>query len=137
MPLAVEKKKRAGAAEVARPRVVAVEDEEDFQDILRGWLTPHYDLVLLPHGEDLLDEIDLLQPDLVMMDLMLPGPDGLRLSERLRRHPRMCEVPILILTGRQDNDAFVGAMQVGASGYLLKPVGREELLERIKHLIES
>ena len=131
------KKRSDSDVETCRPRLVVVEDDEDFQFVLRQWLAPRFDLVLLPHGEELFDEIDGLRPDAVMLDLQLPGPDGLRLCHRLRRHPRMAGVPILILTGRQDTDAFLGSIEVGASSFMLKPVTKDELRRRLKSLMEG
>ncbi|MBI3299590.1 MAG: response regulator [Elusimicrobia bacterium] len=131
--------KKAGdfSVKTSRPRLVAVEDDEDCQILYRQFLTDDYDLVLLPHGEELFEEIESLQPDIVMLDLQLPGPDGLRLCQRLRRHPRMGQVPILILTGRQDDAAMLGSFEMGATSFLLKPVTKRELLERLEELMEA
>lgn len=136
MTTAAPKALRSLKRQTARPRIVSVEDEEDIQTVLRQWLTPYYDLVLLPHGEDLLDEVGLLQPDLVMLDIGLPGPDGLLLCQRLRREPRLSLVPILIFSGRHDDESFLGSIQAGASSFLLKPVDKEVLLNRIAELLE-
>jgi DNA-binding response OmpR family regulator len=135
MPTAATKAKRVLTRQTARPRIVSVEDEEDVQTILRQWLTPFYDLVLLPHGEDLVDEVRLLQPDLIMLDIGLPGPDGLRLCQRLRRDTSLSMVPILIFTGRHDDESFLESIQVGASSFLLKPAEKEDLLARIEELL--
>jgi len=135
MPTAAPKSKRVLTRQTARPRIVSVEDEEDVQTVLRQWLTPFYDLVLLPHGEDLVDEVRLLQPDLIMLDIGLPGPDGLRLCQRLRRDAALSMVPILIFTGRHDDESFLESIQVGASSFLLKPAEKEELLARIEELL--
>lgn len=135
MPTAATKAKRIITRQTARPRIVSVEDEEDVQTVLRQWLTPFYDLVLLPHGEELVDEVRLLQPDLIMLDIGLPGPDGLRLCQRLRRDAALSMVPILIFTGRHDDESFLESIQVGASSFLLKPAEKEELLARIEELL--
>lgn len=136
MPNPTAKAARAVSRQTARPRIVSVEDEEDIQTILRQWLTPSYDVVILPHGEDLLDDVHLLQPDLIMLDIGLPGPDGLRLCQRLRRDARLSTVPILIFTGRHDDESFLESIQVGASSFLLKPAEKEDLLARIQELLE-
>lgn len=136
MPVPTARAARAARRQTARPRIVSVEDEEDIQTILRQWLTPFYDVVILPHGEDLLDDVHLLQPDLIMLDIGLPGPDGLRLCQRLRRDARLSTVPILIFTGRHDDESFLESIQVGASSFLLKPAGKEDLLARIQELLE-
>lgn len=136
MTLTAPKSARAVNRQTTRPRIVSVEDDEDVQAVLRQWLTPDYDLILLPHGEELIEEVQLLQPDLVMLDIGLPGPDGLRLCQRLRRQPRLGLVPILIFSGHQDDEAFLSSIEAGASSFLLKPVTKEELLGRIEELLE-
>ncbi|TBR22105.1 response regulator [bacterium] len=136
MPQTASKNARAVQRQTARPRIVSVEDDEDVQEVLRTWLSRDYDLVVLPHGEDLIDEVQLLQPDLVMLDIGLPGPDGLLLCQRLRRLSRLATVPILIFSGRQDDEAFLSSVQAGASSFLLKPVTKEELLGRLSELLE-
>lgn len=136
MPSAAPKTHRAVERQTARPRIVSVEDDEDIQTVLRDWLTPSYDLVLLPHGEELLEDIQLLQPDLVMLDIGLPGPDGLHLCQRLRRQTNLAMVPILIFSGHNDDESFLASIEAGASSFLLKPVTKEELLGRIKELLE-
>lgn len=126
---------RALGRQTARPRIVSVEDDDDVRDVLRGWLSRDYDLILLPHGEELLEELPLFAPDLIMLDIGLPGPDGLRLCQRLRQQRRLDPVPVLILTGRQDDEAFIESLQAGATSFLLKPVTKEDLVARIEELL--
>ncbi|MDE2291094.1 MAG: response regulator [Elusimicrobia bacterium] len=132
---AAEKDAAFDPEETARPRILAVDDEKDFQFMLRRWLEPRFDLVVLPHGEELLDTIDLIQPDLVMLDVGLPGPDGLTLARGLRERVSTRRTPILFLTGRRDDETFLGAVRVNASAFLTKPVEREELVARIEELL--
>mgnify|MGYP001572105865 FL=1 len=136
MSTTATKTARAFVRQTARPRIVSVEDEEDVQTILRQWLTPYYDLILLPHGEDLVEEVQLLQPDLIMLDIGLPGPDGLRLCQRLRRETRLGTVPILIFSGHKDDESFLSSIEAGASSFLTKPVEKEDLLARVTELLE-
>lgn len=126
---------RAVKRQTARPRIVSVEDDEDFQFILREWLSPDFDFIVLANGEELLQEVEDLQPDIVMIDIGLPGPDGLRLCQRLRRQPGLSRAPILIVSGRQDDEAYLDSIAVGASSFLSKPVTREELLSRLQELL--
>ena len=135
MPQSAADPSRAVKGRIARARIVSVEDEEDFRCLLREWLSPDYDFISLPHGEELLQEVDCLQPDLVMLDIGLPGPDGLRLCERLRRRPNLNKVPILILTGRQDDEAYIDSFAAGATSFLPKPVTRGDLMGRIRKLL--
>ena len=123
------------AVTAVRPRLVAVEDDEDFRFVLRQWLSPRFDVVFLSNGEELFAAAERSEPALVMLDLQLPGPDGMELCRRLRRHPWMRAVPILVLTGRQDPDALLGSFEAGASSFLMKPVAKEDLLGQLEGLM--
>lgn len=113
-----------------RPRVLAVEDDPDYQILLREWLTKDYDLVLLPDGEELADEVGFMHPDALVLDIGLPGPDGLLLCEELRHHAATSRVPILVLSARDDDEAFAQSLSAGASAYLNKLDTTEESLKR-------
>lgn len=119
----------------ARPRLVAVEDDRDFLFLLEEWLEPLYDVVPLPHGSNLQAEFDVLQPELVILDVAMPGVDGLSLCRRLRADPRIVKVPILVLTGMNEGDPRAASLEAGATDYLAKPVGREALREKIQSLL--
>lgn len=81
-------------------------------------------------GEEALKEIPLIQPDVVLMDINLPGISGIECTARLKQ--RLPRVQILVVTVHADNDRVFSALQAGASGYLLKRTGATELLEAIQ-----
>lgn len=118
-----------------KPQVVMVDDDSDFQDILRGWLAGRYDTISLADGEELLSELSTLEPDLIMLDVKLPGPDGFKLCHKIRADARFADTPILFLTGSNSNEDFCKYLEVGGSAYLNKPLERGELLRAIQGLI--
>jgi DNA-binding response OmpR family regulator len=121
---------------VDRARILMVEDDEDFQTILRGWLAPHYDTESLADGEWLLDEAAIFRPDLFILDVTLPGANGFNLCRRLRADSRFACTPILFLTGLVEIDAFLRHLEIGGSAFVTKPIGRLALLEKVKELLE-
>lgn len=120
-----------------RPQVVVVDDDYDFQTVLRQWLAPRYDPISIYDGEQLLSELSELDPALIIMDVHLPGPDGFRLCERLRRHPRLRGRPVLFLTASRDNEDFLKNLEAGGDMYLTKPIERARLLREVGALVAA
>lgn len=115
-----------------RPRILVVEDEPDLQELVRHHLArERYDVVTAGDGETALREAHRRVPDLVILDLMLPGIDGLEVCRRLKTDPRTASVPIVMLTAKgEETDAVIGLAQ-GADDYIRKPFGVKELVARI------
>jgi DNA-binding response OmpR family regulator len=122
--------------EVDRPRILLVDDDPDFRLILRSWLAPHYDTASMSDGDWLLDEAAVFQPDLFILDVNLPGPDGFSLCRKIRSDSRFSRTPILFITGLITTEAFVRHLETGGSGYLTKPLERKLLLDNVKLLLE-
>ena len=117
-------------------RIVIVDDEPDFLTIVQTWLEPRYELIAFTDGDGLLTQLDLLEPDLLILDVRLPGIDGFKLCQRIRADRRFQALPILFLTASHSDLDFFKNLEVGGTCYLTKPVSRRELLGRVKHLLE-
>ena len=114
-------------------RILVVDDEQQILRAVRRALAARgYEVVSAVDGEDALVEAEASMPDLVVLDLNLPGIDGLEVCRRLRVWTR---VPILILSVREDEAGKVEALDLGADDYLTKPFGVEELLARVRALL--
>ncbi|HZK92032.1 MAG TPA: response regulator [Stellaceae bacterium] len=112
-------------------RVLVVDDEPAIRRFLRTSLrTEGYDLVEAETGEAALAEIRRRAPDLMMLDLGLPGLGGLDVIRRLRAAGSA--VPIIVLTSRTDEAGKVEALDLGADDYVTKPFGMDELLARMR-----
>ena len=115
------------------PRVLVVEDDSDIADVLRRSLgMDGYEVRLAPDGEAALASAGDFTPDAVVLDLGLPGIDGIEVCRRLRAEG---DVPILMLTARDALDARVEGLDSGADDYLVKPFDRAELLARLRALL--
>jgi len=115
------------------PRVLVVEDDADIAGVLRRSLGMEgYDVRIAGDGDAALDEASVFEPDAVVLDLGLPGVDGVEVCRRLRSGG---DVPILILTAREGVDSRVEGLDSGADDYLVKPFEREELLARLRALL--
>jgi two-component system response regulator MprA len=116
-----------------RPRVLVVEDDLDIAGVLRRSLDKEgYEVRIAGDGEAALDQAGLFRPDAVVLDLGLPKLDGVEVCRRLRQDG---DVPILILTARDELDSRVEGLDSGADDYLIKPFERDELLARMRALL--
>jgi two-component system, OmpR family, response regulator MprA len=114
-------------------RVLIVEDDADIADVLRRSLRNEgYEVRTSADGVEALDVAAGFFPDLVVLDLGLPGMDGVEVCRRLRTDG---DVPILILTARAETEDRVTGLDSGADDYLVKPFERQELLARIRALL--
>ncbi len=114
-------------------RVLIVEDDDDIADILRRSLRNEgYEVRTSADGIEALDVAAGFLPDVVVLDLGLPGLDGVEVCRRLRSDG---DVPILMLTARAETEDRVTGLDSGADDYLVKPFERKELLARIRALL--
>ena len=113
-----------------RVRVLIVDDERAIRRFLNAALTAHgYDVFEATTGEDALAAAVTRRPDLIILDLGLPGIDGIEVTQRLRE---WSQVPILVLSVREWEGDKVNALDAGADDYLTKPFGIGELLARMR-----
>lgn len=113
--------------------ILVVDDEasgvETIMAILEG---QGYKLVSAMNGYDALEKAENLTPDLILLDVMMPGMDGFEVCRQLRNSHRLAEVPIIILTALDDRSAMLHGLEAGADDFLTKPVDRQELRARIR-----
>lgn len=114
-------------------RILVVDDEEQIRRaVRRALLARGYDVEVAVDGEDALSTFGSFQPELVVLDLNLPGIDGVEVCRRLRS---WSAVPILVLSVREDEAEKVAALDLGADDYLTKPFGVPELVARVRALL--
>jgi phosphate regulon transcriptional regulator PhoB len=123
---------RAMAAE-AKPTVLVVEDEKDIRELVRFHLEQEGYLVReADSGESAATQLQSGAPDLVLLDIMLPGTDGLMLCRRLRAQAATAAVPIIKLTAKAAEVDRVLGLEMGADDYVTKPFSPRELVARVK-----
>jgi len=123
-----------GRGPAARRRIVVVDDDQRLRALLEEFLVANgFELILRADGADLEVLLETDPPDLIVLDIMLPGEDGMAICRRLRG--RGFDVPIIMLTGRgAEVDRIVG-LEMGADDYLGKPFNPRELLARIEAVL--
>ncbi len=117
---------------MSRKTVLVVDDERDLVDILEfNLLRELYRVRTAGDGETALAVAEREVPDLILLDLMLPGIGGLEVCRRLRANPRTTHIPIVMLTAKgEETDAVIGLAH-GADDYVRKPFGVKELMARV------
>jgi putative two-component system response regulator len=119
-----------------RGRVLVVDDDPFLTAIMKGLLAGDgHEVVTASTGIDAIREVQTRSPDLIMLDLGMPGMDGLEVCQQLKSDPATRLLPILILSGRDPDEARIGAWDAGADEFLCKPVRSGELLTRCRSLL--
>ena len=121
----------------AMKRVVVVDDEPSVGAAVRDLLVPEgFQVDTPPDPQTALPELLRAVPDLVILDVNMPGMSGWELCALLRRQSATREIPVLFLTGRREVRDRITAMQVGGSDYLAKPFGAAELRRKVISLLK-
>lgn len=116
--------------------VLIVEDEVDIAELIQLYLTnENFTTEICTNGTDALARFPLFQPDLIILDLMLPGLDGLEVCARIRQAPGQKDPYILMLTAKgEELDRIIG-LSTGADDYMVKPFSPRELVARVRALL--
>ncbi|HEY6057699.1 MAG TPA: response regulator transcription factor [Candidatus Limnocylindrales bacterium] len=111
-------------------RILVVEDEPEFADLIALWLTQHdWVPLIVGDGREAVERFDAEHPDLVLLDVSLPGLDGWRVTERIRA---TSDVPLLLVTARGSEEDKLRGLGAGADDYITKPLSFPELIARIE-----
>ena len=117
-------------------KILIVEDERDLIKLLKYNLEKEgYKVSYATDGSVALAEIRRDTPDLVLLDLMLPGMDGLEICRQIRRHEKYATIPVLMLTARGEEADRVVGLEIGADDYVTKPFSMRELIARVRALL--
>ncbi|MCZ7644982.1 MAG: response regulator [Planctomycetota bacterium] len=117
-------------------KIVVIEDESDILELLEYNLSKEgYRVASARDGEDGLRKVRKEAPDLVLLDLMLPGLDGIELCRRLKSDPLTRSTPVMMVTAKGEESDVVLGLGVGADDYVTKPFSPKELLARVKAVL--
>lgn len=112
--------------------IFVVDDEQNIRDLVRKYLEKeNYKITMFADGGNLVSEINRLKPDLLVLDIMMPGSDGLELCREIRKHN---ELPIIFVSARDEEVDRILGLELGADDYLSKPFSPRELVVRIKNI---
>ena len=118
------------------PRILIVDDTPTNLDILQTRLAVHgYEILSAADGEEALAKARAEQPDLILLDVMMPNLDGLEVCRRLKADPSLPFMPIILVTARADSKDVVAGLEAGGDEYLAKPVDQAALVARVKSML--
>jgi two-component system phosphate regulon response regulator PhoB len=119
-----------------KEKILVVEDDEDILELIEYNLSQEgYRVVSITSGEEALVAERREQPDMVVLDLMLPGMDGLEVCRRLRSDPAARKVPIIMVTAKGEESDIVAGLELGADDYVVKPFSPKVLVARIRTVL--
>ncbi len=119
-----------------KKNILAIDDEEDLLELLRFNLTRDgYNVVCAESGEDALNKVVLQAFDLILLDLMLPGIDGLEVARRLKNDNKSEKIPVIMLTAKGEEADIVTGLELGADDYITKPFSPRVLMARIRAVL--
>jgi DNA-binding response OmpR family regulator len=126
------------AGDMMAKRILIVDDEADIIEMLKIRLESlGYDTSAAVNGEEALRKVNEEKPNLVLLDVMMPPPNGFQVCRIIKDDPDLKHIPVIMLTAKStDSDKFWG-MESGAEDYVTKPYNADELLEKIKAIIND
>ncbi len=117
-------------------RILIVEDEEDIRELVRYNLEREgFSVSEAESGEEGLKKITKKRPDLILLDLMLPGKDGMQVCRELKQNEEDRSIPIIMMTARGEESDIVAGLELGAEDYIVKPFSPKVLMARVKAVL--
>ncbi|MDR3255488.1 MAG: response regulator [Synergistaceae bacterium] len=118
-------------------KVLVIDDDEAMLELVRAQLARQYEVITANGGERALRVMKEENPDIILLDIEMPGMDGWETLDRIEDNPATADIPVIFLTGRSDSDDRIKGMDAGASDYITKPFERDILLANIRRRLAS
>jgi signal transduction histidine kinase len=119
------------------PKLLVADDEPDMLRFLKSQLNSRYQVIEAVDGVQAFEKASQILPDIILLDMNMPGKDGLQVCRELRKQESTEDIPVIILTARADEETKLASLSAGADDFLSKPFSTTELHVRIKNLVES
>jgi signal transduction histidine kinase/DNA-binding response OmpR family regulator/ligand-binding sensor domain-containing protein len=120
-----------------KSKILVVEDHADMRQYIREELEKEYEIIEAVNGEDGLNKALKHGPDLILSDIMMPNMDGLEFCKRIKSDERTSHIAVILLTARSSQEYKMEGLETGADDYVIKPFYSEELLLRIRNILET
>lgn len=120
---------------MAIKRIMVVDDSPTERHVLNDFLTRKgFEVIIAENGEQAIEKAKAEKPDLILMDVVMPGQNGFQLTRTITRDPRWADVPVIMCTSKNQETDRVWGMRQGARDYITKPVDSDELQAKIQAL---
>ena len=122
---------------MTKKHILIVDDDKNMLKMLRWFLCEEYDVTMVDSGKLALEAVLKHTPDLILLDYMMPLFDGPHVLEIIRKREESKNVPVLFLTSVTDKDKILECLSLNPQGYLVKPISRSDLLERVSEVFNA
>ena len=118
-----------------KPTILIADDEPSMLELINAILENQgYNLEFASNGEQVIQKASVLNPDLILLDIMMPDMDGIKVCETLRRDKKLGEIPIVIVSALDDRDIRIASIEAGVDDFIAKPIDRAELRARVRSI---
>ena len=117
-------------------KILIVDDNQELVRVLQ-LLLKNYDLILAENGKQAVEIAFTLEPDLILMDIIMPDMDGLQATRLIRQNPKTSSIPILAITAGIDSSIEDECSRAGCDSFIAKPFSYEQLISRIEDLLKQ
>lgn len=122
--------------------ILLVDDDPVFVEAAKMVLETKYRVITALEGEEGLEKARKQRPDLILLDVIMPGKDGFQVCKKLKEDPKLASIPVIMLTsfaqhGRETNIPVSAGLELEAEGYMDKPVSPESLLEQVGSMLKE
>ncbi len=119
-------------------KILVVEDLTDNRELLRDLLQiGNYEVVEAVNGQQALEVATREQPDLILMDVSLPGMDGFTATEQIKQNPALATIPVIFVTAHTMEKERQRAFEAGGNGFITKPISIHDFSEQVRHYLEG
>ena len=108
-------------------RILTVDDEAGVRNLIKDVLEPQFTVHVAVDGPDALEQVKRVNPHLILLDLKMPGMDGLAVLAKLKSNPETSTIPVVIVSAKGDTDSLIEGQHAGAVDHLIKPFGVDQL----------
>ncbi len=127
----------ASEVNLSGSRVLIADDNDQNRELLEAWLADEdYEVLIATDGQDTLRVVESGQPDLILLDIMMPRMSGYEVCEKLKSDPETSDIPVLMVTALNEMGDIEKAVQAGCDDFLTKPVNQLELKTRVRSLLK-
>ena len=118
-------------------RILIVDDEEDLRSLLNDLLSPQYEVREAANGPEALQLVLRDPPDLIILEVSMPGMNGIQVCQALRKEPRTAKIPVIMLTAHALPENEFDGLLAGADEYVIKPFVSKDLLARVRKFLPT